>query len=137
MNRGREGRILVCVYFAFLKKMLRFPKLSFIIILQFFLLIIMAVWNINQITINDYNIQSCQWMVCDCFRQPFLLCTTFRCFLCTVHYFLCPFSAKSEQELAWKRTRMNKGGVRIKTLESWANVLFKCPLTIFAIKAPS
>ena len=31
-------------------------------------------------------------MACD--RQPLLLCTTFHSFLCTVHYFLCAFSAK-------------------------------------------
>ena len=74
--------------FAFLKKW------SFIVILQFFLLIVMAVWNIKQTIMKDYNVQSCQWMACDRFRQPFLLCTTFRSFLCTVHYFLCAFSAK-------------------------------------------
>ena len=33
-------------------------------------------------------------MACDRFRRPFLLCTTFRSFLCTVHDFLCAFSAK-------------------------------------------
>ena len=119
------------------KKTLRFPSWSFIIILQFFLLIIMAVWNIKQTIMKDYNIQSCQWMVCDCFRQPFLLCTTFRSFLCTVHYFLCAFSAKNEQGLARKRKRMNKVGEGIKTRESWVNVLFKFPLTILAVKAPS
>ena len=125
--------------FVFLKKMLRFPKWSFIIIFQFFLLVIMAVWNIKQTTMKDYNIQSCQWMVCNCFRQPFLLCTTFCSFLCTVHYFLCGFLAKNEQGLARKQTRMNKWGGRgvVKTLESWANILSKCPFTIFAIKAPS
>ena len=125
--------------FAFLKKMLRFPKWSFIIIFQFFLLVIMAVWNIKQTTMKDYNTQSCQWMVCNCFRQPFLLCTTFCSFLCTVHYFLCGFLAKNEQGLARKQTRMNKWGGQgvVKTLESWANILFKCPFTTFAIKAPS
>ena len=63
-------------------------------ILQFSLLIIMAVWNNKQTIMKDYNIQPCQWMACDHFRQPFLLCTTFCSFLCTVHYFLCAFSAK-------------------------------------------
>ena len=94
-KRGRKERgVQSCVYVRFFKKMLRFSKWSFIVILQFFLLIIMAVWNIKQTIMKDYNIQSCQWMVCDRFRQPFLLCTTFRSFLCTVHYFLCAFSAK-------------------------------------------
>ena len=31
---------------------------------------------------------------CVHFRRPFLLCTTFPSFLCTVYYFLCAFSAK-------------------------------------------
>ena len=79
---------------SFLKKMLRFSKWSFIVILEFFLLIVMAVWNIQQTIMEDYNIQSCQWMTYDRFQQPFLLCTTFRSFLYTVHYFLCVFSAK-------------------------------------------
>ena len=48
----------VCT-FAFLKKTLGFSKWSFIVIIQFFLLIIM----------EDYNVQSCQWMACDRFRQ--------------------------------------------------------------------
>ena len=57
------GGVLACL----LKKMLRFSKWSFTVIFQFFLLIIMAVWNIKQIIMKDYNIQSCQWMVCDYF----------------------------------------------------------------------
>ena len=72
---------------------LRFSKWNFIVILQFFLLIIMAVWNIKQTIMKDYNIQSCQWMAYDRFRQPFLLCT-FRFFLCIVNYLLSAFSAK-------------------------------------------
>ena len=47
--------------------MLRFSKW---IILQFFLLIIMVVWNIKQTIMKDYNVQSCQWMAYDRFRQP-------------------------------------------------------------------
>ena len=90
-NRGRGSN--VCVRSLFLKKMLRFSKWSFIVILKFFLLIIMTVWNIKQTTMKDY-VQSCQWMTCDRFCKPFLLCTTFSSFLCTVHYFLCAFSAK-------------------------------------------
>ena len=35
-----------------------------------FLLIVMAVWNIKQTIMKDYNIQSCQWMPFDRFRQP-------------------------------------------------------------------
>ena len=89
-KQGEEGSQHMCT-FAFFKKMLRFSKWSFIVILQFFLLIIMGVWNT---IMKDYNIQSCQWMACDHFRQPFLLCTIFRSFLCTVHYFLCAFSEK-------------------------------------------
>ena len=90
-NEQGEGRSWHVCKFAFLKKMLRFSKWSFIVILQFFLLIIMVVWNT---IMKDYNIQSCQWMACDHFRQPFLLCTTFCSFLCTVHYFICAFSTK-------------------------------------------
>ena len=69
----------------------RFSKWSFIVILQFFLLIIMAIWST---IMKDYKIRSCQWMACVRFRQPFLLCTTFPSFLCTVYYFLCAFPAK-------------------------------------------
>ena len=94
-KRSGGGGILACVYVPFFKKkMLRFSKWSFIVILQFFLLVIIAGWNIRQTIMKDYNIQSCQWMACDRFRQPFLLCTTFCSFLCTVHYFLFAFSAK-------------------------------------------
>ena len=49
---------------------MRFSKWRFIVILQFFLLIIMAVWIIKQTIKKDYNIQSCQWMVCDRFCHP-------------------------------------------------------------------
>ena len=94
---NREKGVLACVYSHFLiKKMLRFSKWSFIVILQFFLLIIIAVWNIKQTIMKDYNIQSCQWMVCDRFCQPFLLWTNFYSFLYTVHYFLCIFSGKKD-----------------------------------------
>ena len=94
-NRGRGGEgPSMCVRSLFKKEIPRFSKWSFIVILQFFLLTIMAVWNIKQTIMKDYNIQSCQWMACDRFRQPFLLCTTFRSFLCTVHYFLYAFSSK-------------------------------------------
>ena len=90
---GGRG-VLTCVYVRFKKNMLRFSKWSFIAIFQFFLLIIMPIWNIKQTIMKDYNIQSYQWMACDRFRGPFLLCTTFRSFLYTVHYFPCTFSAK-------------------------------------------
>ena len=102
-NKNEQGEgVTACVYLCFLqkkqkknkKKMQRFSKWSFIVILQFFLLIIMTVSNIKQTIMKVYNIQSCQWMACNRFRQPFLLCTTFRSFLCTVHYFLCAFKAK-------------------------------------------
>ena len=91
-NWGR-GFPNMCIRSFFKKKMLRFSKGIFIVILQIFLLIIMAEWNIKQTIMKDYNIQSCQWMTCDRFCQPFLLCTTVCSFLCTVHYFLCAFSA--------------------------------------------
>ena len=91
MNMGRGPSM--CVHSLFLKKMLRFSKWSFIDILQFFLLIVMTVLNIKQ-TIMKYNIQSCKWMLCDRFRQPFLFCRTSRSFLCTIHYCLGAFSAK-------------------------------------------
>ena len=96
-NKNEQGEgVTACVYLCFFqkKKMQRFSKWSFIVVLQFFLLIIMTVSNIKQTIMKGYNIQSCQWMACDRFRQPFLLCTTFRSFLCTVHCFLCAFKAK-------------------------------------------
>ena len=43
-NRGPS----TCVRSLFLEKMLRFSKWSFKVILQFFILIIMTVWNIKQ-----------------------------------------------------------------------------------------
>ena len=42
-SKGEGGMVLACVRSLFLKQMLTFSKLSFIVILQFFLLIIMAV----------------------------------------------------------------------------------------------
>ena len=61
--------VLACVYVRFLKNAEIF-KMKFIVVLQFFLLIIIAAWNINQTIMKDYNIQSCQWEACDRFRQP-------------------------------------------------------------------
>ena len=46
-NEQGEGGPSICVRLLFLKKMLRFSKWSLIVILQFFLLIITAVWNIK------------------------------------------------------------------------------------------
>ena len=92
-NEQGEGAEHECT-FALLKNILRFLKWSFIVILQFFQLSIMAVRNIKQTTMKDYITQSCQWMVCNRFGQPFLLCTPFCSFLCTVHYFLFAFTAK-------------------------------------------
>ena len=68
-EHGKEGSWHVCT-FVFLKKILRFSKWPFILILQFFLLTIMTVWNVKQTVMKDYNIQSCQSMACDHFRQP-------------------------------------------------------------------
>ena len=113
----------MCARLLFFKKMLRFSKWSFIVILLFFLLIIMAARNIKQTIKKDYNIQSCQWMVCDRFRQPFLISTTVCSFLCTVNYFLCAFSAKIATyslviDIVYSRN----------VQKTWANVLFECPL---------
>ena len=59
-NKKEQGEgVLACVYLRFLTKMVRFSKLSFIVILQFFLLIITAVWNIKQTIMKDYKIRSC------------------------------------------------------------------------------
>ena len=46
-SKQGEGGHNMCVRSDFFKKMVRFSKLSFIVILQFFLLIIMAAWNIK------------------------------------------------------------------------------------------
>ena len=74
--------------------MLRFSKWSFAVILQFFLLIIMAVRNIEQTIMKDYNVQSCQWMACDHFPHALFTLHSFSFFLYTIHFFLCAFSAK-------------------------------------------
>ena len=63
-NRGSGVLVL------FWKKMLRFSKWSFIVIFQFFLLIIMAVWNIKQTIMKDYNVQSCQSWLTIAFASP-------------------------------------------------------------------
>ena len=84
--------------------MLRFSKWSFVVILQFFLLIIMSVQNIKQTITKDYNIQSWLWIAHNRFCQPFLLCTTFCSFLCAVHRPLVHLP------ISRKQTRVNKGG---------------------------
>ena len=109
--------------------MLRFSKWSFIVILLFFLLIIMAARNIKQTIKKDYNIQSCQWMVCDHFRQPFLISTTVCSFLCTVNYFLCAFSAKIATyslviDIVYSRN----------VQKTWANVLWLSLWLLEALK---
>ena len=102
--------------------MLRFSKWRFIVILQFFLLIIRAVWNIKQTIMKDYNIQFCQWMACDRFEtrwvQPRIL-------LLIINFFSLNFtsikiegergsSSQNERTIggrgAQKRTKMNKRG---------------------------
>ena len=70
-KRTGGGGSIACVYVLFLKKnaeisMTKFYSSSFIV----FLLIIMALWNIKQIIMKEYNIQSCQWMACNSFFQP-------------------------------------------------------------------
>ena len=61
--------VLACVYVRFLKNAEIF-KMKFIVVLQFFLLIIIAAWNINQTIMKDYNIQSCQWEAVIAFASP-------------------------------------------------------------------
>ena len=69
-NKQGKGGPSMCVRSVFFLKMLGFSKWSFTVILQFFLLIIMAVRNIKQTIMEVYNIQSCQWMACDRFLRP-------------------------------------------------------------------
>ena len=66
MILGEHLCIFVVVFFL---KNAEIFKMKFIVILKFFLLILMAVRNIKQTIMKDYNIQS--------FCQPFLFCTTF------------------------------------------------------------
>ena len=55
-NKQGEGKVLACMYVLFLKKNAEISKWSLIVIIQFFLLIIMAVWNIKQTIMKDNNI---------------------------------------------------------------------------------
>ena len=64
-----EGCPRVCIGSLF-KKICWVSKWSFIVILQFFLLTIIAGWNIKQTIMKGYNIQSYQWMALGRFRQP-------------------------------------------------------------------
>ena len=91
---GGEGGHCVRSLFKKNAEIFKMKIVKMIVILKFFLWIIKAAWNIKQTIMKDYNIQSCQWMECNCFRQSFLLRTIFCSFLCTVHYFLFAFSAK-------------------------------------------
>ena len=93
-NKNRVRWVLSCVYVRFFKKNAEIFKIKFYNYSPFFPLIIITVKIIKQTIMKDNNIQSCQWLACDRFRQPFLLCATFRSFPCTVHYFLCAFSAE-------------------------------------------
>ena len=61
-DRGRG--VLACVYVGFFKKNAEIFKMKFHSYFPILLLIIMAVWNIRQTIMEDYNIQSCQ-----CFHQ--------------------------------------------------------------------
>ena len=124
--------------------MLEFSKWTFIVILQFFILIIMAVWSIKQTVMKVLSINGVRslspthtrspiWVMLKIFTYNLLwlaeyqckgvvkfnlsnlvkgtwelknrfhnvvwffctlLCTTFRSFLCTVHYFLAHFQQK-------------------------------------------
>ena len=64
----REG-VLACVYVGFFKKNAEIFKMKFHSYFPILLLIIMAVRNIRQTIMEDYNIQSCQWMACHRFHQ--------------------------------------------------------------------
>ena len=66
-NRGRGS--LACVYVGFFKKNAEIFKMKFHSYFPILLLIIMAVRNIRQTIMEDYNIQSCQWMACHRFHQ--------------------------------------------------------------------
>ena len=68
MNRGRG--VLACVYVCVFWKNTEIFKMKFYSYAPVLLLIIMALWNIKQTMMKDYNIQSCPWMARDRFRQP-------------------------------------------------------------------
>ena len=102
-NKNRGRWVLSRVSVHFFKKNAEIFKIEFYSYSPVFPLIIIAVRNIKQTIMKD-NIQSCQWMACDRVRQPFLLCAIFHSFLCTVHYFLCAFSAEMA---AYSLTRDN------------------------------
>ena len=55
-NKNEQGEWFLAFVYVRFKKMVRFSKWSFIVILPFFLLIIMAVLNIKQTIMKDYNI---------------------------------------------------------------------------------
>ena len=71
-NRQGQGGRSMCVHWLFLlflKKNCEIFKIKFYIYSPVFP-IDMAVWNIEQTNMKDYNIQSCQWMARDIFHQP-------------------------------------------------------------------
>ena len=68
MNRG--SGVLACVYVCVFWKNTEIFKMKFYSYAPVLLLIIMALWNIKQTMMKDYNIQSCPWMARDRFRQP-------------------------------------------------------------------
>ena len=115
------------MYIFFFKKILRFSKWSFIVILQFFLLIIMAVWNIKQTIMKDYNIQSCQWMASNRFCETtrawlninVRVYRVYTYFISDPHYFL---RSKSSAEVnnirkAWRTERSSVVKLRAKLFD--------------------
>ena len=95
--------------------MLRFSKWSFMVILQFFLLIIMTVWNIKQTIMKDYNIQSCQWMASNRFCETthawlninVRVYRVYTYFISDPHYFLRSESSAEMNNIrkAWRTER--------------------------------
>ena len=91
-NKQEKG-VLVCAYVHFFKKMLRFSKSSFIVILQFLLLIIMTVWNIKPswkiIIFSPVN----EWHAID-FASPFYFTRLFILFSALSIIFFAHFQQK-------------------------------------------
>ena len=89
---GRGGGCPSMWVRSLLKKMLRFSKRSFIVILQFFLLIIMAVWNIKQSIMKDDILSPViEWRVI-VFASPFYFAQLFVLFSALSIIFLRIFS---------------------------------------------
>ena len=56
-NKNEQGEgVLACVYVRFFRKNAEIFEVKFIVILQFFLLILMTVWNTKKSIMKDDNI---------------------------------------------------------------------------------